>query len=183
VSAPPPGRIVLLSGEAAPPAPPLEFSEVVELYARGQGRHARLEWDRDMGCWSVLFTLPADNTLHRMVRAGDLAPTEAVERVHLHFWTWDDEAHTRGHLEPIRLDDYGPGGLVELLAKGLIGDRGEYPSFQAYVSGVAAENRARRARWFEAQAERTREKAAARRRRTFGLPLITVPSTFNLTSP
>jgi|TARA_Y100000310_G_scaffold273098_1_gene288389 hypothetical protein len=115
----------------------VEYSDAVELWARGRGGHAKLKWLPDpMNCWAVILSY----------RAGDprQASPEDGEPVLLHDWK-DAKWWHRYHPERVKrhersneimpcgyayeLDELGVSGILERLDRGnILSGRGEFDS-------------------------------------------------------
>lgn len=117
------------------PQVPVAIADAVEKWARGRGLHARLMWERVLGCFVVKFTLPGTSTAAREVQEG--RAEEATECVPLH--EWDGEL---GTYVPLRLEDYGESGLVNMLERmDTRSGRGLYDSLHAAIAATREHNR------------------------------------------
>jgi hypothetical protein len=157
------------------PVAPADIADAVEVWARGQGRRSRLEWDVEAECFVIRLSRPASDPVLAAVHAGRVGPDLATENVHLRAWAWDDEEHRRGHFEPYRLDDFGATKLIELLDRGnTASGRGEFNSIEHYITATVAANRQRREDFFNERMEAIRERVHRHRRRVLGLPWMPV---------
>jgi hypothetical protein len=124
--------------------PPVEFADAVELWARGFGKHAKLEWSPALRYWRVLITLNPNDPRNQLEgeahEAVDLLkPGEVTNPV-----------TGRGYpgLVPQTLDELGVQGLIDLLNETNL-ERGRYRSAEEAFKDqrekrIANEDRLRR---------------------------------------
>lgn len=154
--------------------PPVEIADGVELWARQQGRHARLFWHPIMSCWCIEFELRDDDPRLRKWQDQtiklDSKPTESVP---LHSWNPKTNRY-----EAWDLEQRGVTGIIEHLDKAnLLSGRGEHNTLWEALTAVEAKNEANRQKWKKYAGEGGREHASYIRRRLLGnMPLVSVPA-------
>lgn len=153
---------------------PVEVQDEVELWARDQGRHARIVWLPQMGCACVEIDLrPGDPRLGAW-QEGRLKH-EPKERVYLHRY---DKAKRCWVGVPSTPSELTPDHVRGWLDRGnLWSGRGEHRARNIHEACVAADERNeehRKAIRREVEAN-TRDRARDRRRQALGLPLVAVP--------
>jgi hypothetical protein len=159
-------RFGLKLGGRNNPTIPADIAEAVEMWARGRGRHARMEWNPHLGCAVIHFRIPGNSRSLADYQAG-LAP-EPTESIALH--EWDAE---KGHYVPLDLGQYGVGGIVELLERAdTRSGRGEFGSLQEQVDAVMRRNEVTRRQQAATAEEAGREAAWLHRRSILGTPQV-----------
>ena len=113
------------------PHAPHEFQEVVELWARGSGRHAKLHFTPG-GTWFVRISLKHDDPRMELYKLG-LIEEPVGEDVWLHLSNAAEGKVINGERQspfiPLSLTDLGTSGLREFLEQGNTwSGRGEYMS-------------------------------------------------------
>lgn len=148
---------------------PWEIADAVELWARQRGRHARMEWNRLLGCPVIHFTLRGDDPRLEPYQMGEIAE-EPTESIALH--EWDDR---KQRYVPLDLSQYGKSGVVELLEKAdTWSGRGEYDTFAEAVAAGMNRNKRHREALIDMAANNAAEWAHERRRAVLGIPLVPV---------
>lgn len=153
--------------------PPVDIADSVELWARQQGRHARLFWHPLLKCFCIEFQLRADDPRLRRIQDGtaklESVPTESVP---LHSWNPKTKRY-----EAWDLEQRGVTGIIEHLDKAnLLSGRGEYNTLWESMAAVEKKNAENRERMRRFAGEGGREDAAPLRRRILGNAWVTVPA-------
>lgn len=167
---------LIVPSDYARPAPPAPIADAVELWARRSSRHAHLLFVVEMQWWEVHLTLRPDDKRLQAYREGRVSeePKEVVQLI-----AWDEDA---GRYTPIRLEEYGAGGIVSLLEKGdTWSGRGEFASLQDAVEAAASRARAGRQRVKEQQRQWARDFGDDQRRQVLQIPFHRVG--IDLTQP
>lgn len=113
---------------------PLDIEEAIILYFRNtSGRGARVDFSPTLQCPVILVDLRPDDPRLKAWRDGRLK-VEPKETIFLHH-------RVDGHLVPLPLEEYGPGGITEWLARAdVMSGRGEYRNLTAAVQGELTKN-------------------------------------------
>ena len=103
------------------PRAPHEFQEVVELWARGSGRHAKLHFTPG-GTWFVRISLKSDDPRMELYKLG-LVEEPIGEDVWLHLPNKEEgkviNGEKQGPFIPLSLTALGTSGLREFLERGV----------------------------------------------------------------
>lgn len=137
------------------PSIPVDIADAVEVWARGRGRHARMEWHPVLNCPVIHFTSRQN-------------ADETSESLMLN--EWDAE---KGHHVPLNLGDYGASGIINLLERAdTHSGRGEFKTLADAVQANIEHNaRVREAHTKESE-EIFREAAWLHRRTILGTPVV-----------
>lgn len=150
---------------------PVEIQEEVELWAREQGRHAKIVWNPLLRCPEVQIDLKAeDPRLKKWQAQTQKVPNKPVESVFLH-------RHDGHHYVALNLGELGASGVRALLEEGnMWAGRGQAPNLLAAVRMVDEKNeRVKEAMRKEAR-DNSRDRAREHRREILDLPLVSVPA-------
>lgn len=144
---------------------PVWAQDVVELWARDTGRHAKVVWNPIMRCPEVQVTLKPDDPRRKLNGVE-------TEPLFLHRQLGPGQPYTA-----IRLDELGEGGLRTLLEEAdVLSGRGRSKSLMAsLVEADRHQERIKEAMRKEA-VEFARLNARDERRRVLGNPLVSVSS-------
>ncbi len=159
------------------PRAPGAFQDVVELWARESGRHARMHF-APSGTWFVRISLKTDDPRLRLYQMG-LADEPMGEDVWLHLPN-PREGKVIGNVRqgpfiPIDLEQLGVTGLREFLDKGNTwSGRGEYLSLVDQRLRVNETNEEARLKNRAFQKEESRNEMRQSRRFRLGIPTVAV---------
>lgn len=157
---------------------PWEIRDAVELWARQQGRHARVEWHRGLGCAVIHFSRKSDDPMMREWQEGRLSE-EPTESVMLHHWDPAKKRHV-----PLDLGEYGASGIVNMLDESNVwSGRGRYASLQAAIEATITGHNQHRERLRQAAEDAGRESAWLHQRGVLGLPQVPVVADVQSTTP
>lgn len=129
-------------GLNGPPAPPAWFSDAVEKWARGWGRHATTRWEPRVGCYvSHLSRMASDPVLARH-------PDNEGEPIYWHEFKPGIRPHPVlgtarmiGGFKPMDIEQMGESGVLEYLNKhNAWSGTGEFASLDAAADAVVAAN-------------------------------------------
>lgn len=154
--------------------PPVEIADGVELWARQQGRHARLFWHPVLNCFCIEFELRDDHpSLKKWQDQTAKLESKPTESVPLHSFNPKTQRY-----EAWDLEQRGVSGIINHLDQAnLLSGRGEFNTLRESLAAVEAKNAANRERWRKYAGEGGREDAAPLRRRILGnMPVVTVPA-------
>jgi len=157
------------------PRAPSEFQEVVELWARGSGRHAKLHFTPG-GTWLVRITLKFDDARMELYKLG-LVEEPVGEDVWLHLPNPADgkivNGERQGPFIPLSLSDLGTAGLREFLEQGNTwSGRGEYMSLLEQRRKVNESNEDARRKNREFHKEESRHEMRQSRRFRLKIPFL-----------
>ncbi len=159
------------------PRVPSEYQEVVELWARGSGRHAKLN-KSPCGTWFARVSLKGDDPRLRMYQMG-LAEEPMGEDVWFHIPNPEEgkiiSGVRMGAWIPLDLEQLGTSGVREFLDKGNTwSGRGEYMSHVDQLRKVNETNESARRKHRAFQKEESRHEMRQSRRFRLGIPFLPV---------
>lgn len=156
------------SRRSATPDAPWELREIVEEYARENGRHGRLVCSPH-GTWYALFELRANDPAMRAFREGRSKepPKEAV-------WFQEEDPEDPRRMIPLDIYALGPSGVRTFLERGNTWGRGEHGSVEEAVEASLASAEAHKEKVREESEQRARQTAKDRRRTLLGIPFLRV---------
>ena len=157
------------------PHAPHEFQEVVELWARGSGRHAKLHFTPG-GTWFVRISLKHDDPRMELYKLG-LVEEPVGEDVWLHLPNAAEgkviNGERQGPFIPLSLTDLGTLGLREFLEQGNTwSGRGEYMSLLEQRRRVNESNEDARVKTRAFQKEESRNEMRESRRFRLKIPFL-----------
>ena len=157
------------------PQAPHEFQEVVELWAREGGRHAKLHFTPG-GTWFVRISLKSDDPRMELYKLG-LIEEPVGEDVWLHLPNPHEgkviNGAKQGPFIPLSLSDLGTSGLREFLERGdTWSGRGEYMSLLEQRRKVNESNEDMRRKNRAVQKEENRHEMRQSRRRRLKIPFL-----------
>ena len=157
------------------PQAPHEFQEVVELWAREGGRHAKLHFTPG-GTWFVRISLKSDDPRMELYKLG-LIEEPVGEDVWLHLPNPHEgkviNGANQGPFIPLSLSDLGTSGLREFLERGdTWSGRGEYMSLLEQRRKVNESNEDMRRKNRAFQKEENRHEMRQSRRRRLKIPFL-----------
>lgn len=157
------------------PHAPHEFQEVVELWARGSGRHAKLHFTPG-GTWFVRISLKHDDPRMELYKLG-LVEEPVGEDVWLHLPNAAEGKVINGEKQspfiPLSLTDLGTAGLREFLEQGNTwSGRGEYMSLLEQRRRVNESNEDARVKNRAFQKEESRNEMRESRRFRLKIPFL-----------
>ena len=157
------------------PRAPHEYQDVVELWARGSGRHAKLHFTPG-GTWFVRISLKSDDPRMELYKLG-LVEEPMGEDVWLHLPNPAEGKVVKGEKQgafiPLSLADLGTSGLREFLERGdTWSGRGEYMSLLEQRRKVNDSNENVRVRNRAHQKEENRHEMRQSRRSRLKIPFL-----------
>ena len=157
------------------PRAPYEYQDVVELWARGSGRHAKLHFTPG-GTWFVRISLKNDDPRMELYKLG-LVEEPMGEDVWLHLPNPAEgkvvNGEKQGAFIPLPLADLGTSGLREFLERGdTWSGRGEYMSLLEQRRKVNESNEDMRVKNRAFQKEESRNEMRESRRRRLKIPFL-----------
>lgn len=172
------GTLIIPGRLSEAPRAPAAVQEAVEVWARGSGRHARVEWVPLLACWAVLIDRKAGDPALRMEHEGLINPEMANEG-------FRDYLLTCSRYEVVPLQEpagedqgYTAYGLEELGAEGVVAflqqrdtwsGRGEYRSLEVSIQATRDRNTAHRERMERDAIQGAREDARDIRSQLLGI--------------
>lgn len=155
---------------------PQGFQLAVQEWARGFGRKAHMAFTpyppgtptEEVGCFTVFLERKSDDPVMRLYQEGKIE-RKPYEGVPLQVWNKEQQRY-----EPLRLEDYGPSGIVELLRKGdTWSGRGEYKDMMTAARAAIKSTELARRELRKEVGETARETAWLHRRTGLKIPYIT----------
>lgn len=155
-----------------PAAVPWDIREEVELWAREQGRHAKIVWNATLACYEILLDLMAGDPRLEGWQAGRLKQ-EPKESIFLH-----RQEEAGGPFVGVNIHELGASGVRNWLDEGnLLSGTGRYASLDVACKAADRHNEELKAMIEKTAVENARLNARDNKRMLFGNPLVSVPET------